>query len=113
MTHPVPGPDQRRWVRHKIDVRLKITIEETNQQTIFGRGNTLNAGGMGAYIPCALPIGTVLTLRLTFPYSPVELTLEAVIRNSEGFSYGLEFMHLSDNARSLIVQSCNFATTNE
>ncbi len=44
--------DIRRWNRHKIDIRLKVTAaqEDGAKVTVFGRSNTISQGGMGAYI---------------------------------------------------------------
>jgi hypothetical protein len=109
MTHPECGPEPRRWNRHKIDVRLKVSVGGPQGNVVFGRGNILSQGGMGAYIPYSLTLGTEVFLQVTFPYSPAEVTLKAVVRNCEGFRYGLEFRDLSDDIRSLIVKSCESA----
>jgi hypothetical protein len=107
MTQPGSGPDQRRWSRHKIDVRLKATFQQDGKVTTsFGRANALGKGGMGAYIPCSLAVGTTLLLELTFPYSSAEVKLSAVVRNCEGFRYGLEFCDLRDELRSIIEANC-------
>lgn len=103
-----PGPAARRWSRHKIDVRLKVSFPTGgNNNSAFGRANSLSRGGIGAYIPCSIPVGTTVSLELTFPYSSKEARLEAVIRTCDGFRYGLEFMRLSDEVQEMIVQNCN------
>lgn len=109
MTQAEPGPGQRRWSRHRIDVRLKVFIGGPQGTLVFGRGNILSQGGIGAYIPCSIAIGTELLLEVTFPYSPAEVTFSAVVRNCEGFRYGLEFKDLSEKLRSLIVKNCDSA----
>lgn|GEM_PF-524141 len=108
MSQPGSGPDQRRWSRHRIDVRLKASFTQDGKTiTTFGRANTLSQGGMGAYIPCSLAIGTNLLLELTFPYSTVEVKIKAVVRVCEGFRYGVEFVDLRDELRTIIVTNCN------
>jgi len=99
----------RRWSRHKIDVRLKVSLGGPKGSVVFGRGNILSQGGMGAYIPSSLAIGTEVLIQVSFPYSPTEVTLKAIVRNCEGFRYGLEFMDLADDVRSLIVRNCDSA----
>ncbi|HET9791447.1 MAG TPA: PilZ domain-containing protein, partial [Candidatus Angelobacter sp.] len=95
------------WSRHKIDVRLKATFQQDGKvTTTFGRANALGKGGMGAYIPFTLAIGTTLLLELTFPYSSAEVKLSAVVRNCEGFRYGLEFLDLRDELRRIIEANC-------
>ena len=97
----------RRWPRHRIDVRLKISfLKENSTVSEFGRGNSLSHGGMGAFIPCSIPVGTVVSLEVTFPYSPNEVKLQAEVKSCEGFRYGLEFVQLEENVRVLIAKSC-------
>ncbi|HEY2171651.1 MAG TPA: hypothetical protein VGJ30_18645, partial [Candidatus Angelobacter sp.] len=46
------GPAARRWSRHKIDVRLKVSFpNDGKNDSAFGRANSLSRGGIGAYIP--------------------------------------------------------------
>src|SRR5262245_42857035 len=77
-----PGSDElRRWIRHKVDVRLKVFFGEGKSgQSAFGRANNLSHGGLGAYIPCAIPIGATVILEVTFPYSPAEVKIKALVR---------------------------------
>jgi len=104
------GIDARRWSRHKIDIRLKVTlVEDGATDVVFGRGNSMSRGGMGAYIPRALPVGSRIDLELTFPYSTNEVRIKAVVRSGEGFRYGLEFIEVSSDVRETIVNSCNAA----
>jgi hypothetical protein len=103
-----PGPEARRWTRHKIDVRLKVSfLNDGKNNSAFGRANSLSRGGIGAYIPCSIPVGATVSLELRFPYSPTEAKLEAVIRSCEGFRYGLEFTRISDDVQDMIVKNCS------
>ncbi|MGH9568986.1 MAG: PilZ domain-containing protein [Candidatus Angelobacter sp.] len=103
------GPEQRRWTRHRIDVRLRIAVPGI-AGPVFGRGNTLSQGGMGAFIPGAIPLGTSVSIEVTFPYSASEVTLQAIVRSCEGFRYGLEFVNVEDDVRSVIVTHCTVAS---
>jgi len=97
----------RRWTRHKIDVRLKVSFGHNNDATTaFGRANSLSHGGIGAYIPCTIPVGTTVNLELTFPYASAETKLDAVVKSCEGFRYGLEFNRLTDAVQKMIIKSC-------
>jgi hypothetical protein len=108
MSHVDSGPAARRWSRYKIDVRLKVSFaEEGKANSAFGRANSLSRGGIGAYIPCTIPVGTTVSLELTFPYSATEARLDAVIRTCEGFRYGLEFTRVSNDVQDMIVKNCN------
>lgn len=107
ITQHEPGAYLRRWIRHKIDLRLKVVITEgRDQRTAFGRGSNLSHGGMGAYIPCAIPVGAQLLLEVSFPNSPAEVKLRAVVRSCEGFRYGLEFVNVPADIRAIIDTNC-------
>ena len=103
MTQPGSVEQSRRWPRHRIDVRLKVSVEGTSSSSsAFGRGNNLSHGGMGDYIPSAIPVGSMVLLEVSFLYSPIEVKVKAVVRNCEGFRYGLEFIDVSTEARRII-----------
>lgn len=110
MLQPETGPEMRRWTRHKIDVRLRVSFPSSaGTEPVFGRGNNLSHGGMGAFIPCSIAVGTNVSLEVTFPYSPTEVKLEAVVRSCDGFRYGLEFVHLRTEVRDIIMKNCESA----
>jgi hypothetical protein len=110
MTQRESGPDQRRWIRHKIDIRLKVSFQNDGKTaSVFGRANILSRGGIGAYIPASIPLGDTVLLEVSFPYSPAEVKLRAIVRNCEGFRYGLEFVSLSEEVSDIIVKNCNAA----
>jgi hypothetical protein len=111
MTQPGAGAQLRRWDRYRIDVRLKVFFAAHGEKsTAFGRGNNLSQGGMGAYIPCAIPLGAQVVLEVSFPYSAAEARLTAVVRTCEGFRYGLEFVDVPAEIRALIEKNCSGAT---
>jgi PilZ domain len=111
VSHVESSAYPRRWTRYKIDVRLRVTIPEAaGERTAFGRANNLSYGGMGAYIPCAIPIGGQVVLEVSFPYSASEVKVKAVVRSCEGFRYGLEFQDVSTNVRAIIEKNCTPAS---
>jgi hypothetical protein len=111
MASPDLASEVRRWNRHKIDIRLKVTAQLADGTTnsLFGRGNSMSHGGLGAYIPASIPVGSAIGLELTFPYSHNEVKVQAVVRSNEGFRYGLEFLELPREVQRVIVESCNAA----
>jgi hypothetical protein len=108
-----PGSEHlRRWPRHKVDVRLRISVADGgNTGSAFGRGNALSHGGMDAYIPCSIPVGATVLLEVSFPNSPAEVKVKAVVRNCEGFRYGLEFVEVPADVRTIIAKNCDAAGT--
>jgi hypothetical protein len=104
MTQLEDGANLRRWPRYRIDARLKVLVFGVN--SAFGPANNLSFGGMGAYIPCAIPVGAQILLEVSFSSSPSEVKLKAVVRNAEGFRYGLEFVDVPATARAAIEKNC-------
>jgi len=104
------GEALRRWTRYKIDVRLKVSFPgDSKLGSAFGRANSLSRGGIGAYIPVSIPVGTTVRLEMTFPYSATEAQLDAIIRTCEGFRYGLEFTRVPDEIQAMLVKNCSAA----
>lgn len=102
------GEASRRWVRYKIDVRLKVSFSNNGKPTsAFGRANSLSRGGIGAYIPVSIPVGATVSLEMTFPYSTTEARLEAIVRTCDGFRYGLEFTRVPDQVQAMLVKNCS------
>jgi len=102
-------PDARRWVRHRVDIRLKLTATSADgsTSTAYGRGNTLSHGGIGAYVPCSLAKGSSVSVELTFPGTNREVKIKATVRSSEGFRYGLEFVDLPPSLQALVAKCCD------
>lgn len=101
------GAEHRRWPRHRIDLRLKVSV--TGHQAegpVFGRANNLSRGGLGAYIPHSIAVGSNVLLELNFPNTPDDLKVNAVVRTCEGFRYGLEFLQMPYEVRAVIEKSC-------
>ncbi|HLW52925.1 MAG TPA: PilZ domain-containing protein [Candidatus Angelobacter sp.] len=104
MNQPDQGAQARRWPRYRIDARLKV--QTPDEKPAFGRANNLSHGGMGAYIPCAIPVGAEILLEINFTHATADVKVKAVVRNADGYRYGLEFMDLNANLRSIIEKNC-------
>lgn len=100
--------DERRWERHKVDMRLRVTTGQTDGANhCFGRAHSLSPGGLGAYIPVNLTVGAEVDLALTFPESSSEIKLKARVRSCDGFRYGLEFLDVPQEVQRLVVKTCS------
>ena len=107
---PVPEsfPEARRWMRHKVDIRLKVMpISGSASEVAFGRGNTLSHGGIGAYIPCSFSPGAAVHVELVFPGTTREVKVKALVRSCEGFRYGLEFVEMLPAIQAAIDKYCD------
>jgi hypothetical protein len=108
MSTELPGPETRRWTRHKIDVRLRVSfvLPDGRASDAFGRANNLSHGGIEAYIPCSIAVGAFVHAELVFPDCSKEMKVKAVVRVCEGFRYGLEFTEVSGEVREMISKTC-------
>jgi PilZ domain len=101
------GAELRRWPRHRIDLRLKVSVAGNQAEgAVFGRANNLSRGGLGAYIPHSIAVGSSVLLELSFPNAPKDVRVSAVVKSCDGFRYGLEFQNLSFDVRAIIEKSC-------
>lgn len=98
----------RRWERFPVDIRLKASFKRNGMPlAIFGRGSDVSQGGMAAYIPAELAVGTNVELELSLPYVSGEqpIRIGAAVRNRNGFRYGLEYVTLSDADKVRLLKS--------
>jgi hypothetical protein len=98
----------RRWERYAVDIRLKASFKRNGMPlAIFGRGSDVSQGGMAAYIPSELPVGTNVELELSLPYVSGEqpIRIAVIVRNRNGFRYGLEYVALSDTDKERLLKS--------
>ena len=94
----------RRWLRHRLDVPLRVIIH-TPDKTIIrdGRGCELGEGGMSFAAGVELKTGDQIEIEFTPAYSGRPIRVRAVARNGNGYSYGAEFVASSDQERQEIA----------
>lgn len=98
---------QRRYQRHKVDVRVRVTLPKPAEPAVmYGRGNELGQGGMAIFLNAELKIGDVIEVELPVLASAKPLKAKAEIRNREGFRYGMQFMGLSPEEVQQLLQLC-------
>jgi hypothetical protein len=99
---PVNNPP-RRWLRHRLDVPLRVIIH-TPDKTIIreGRGCELGGGGMSFAAGVELKTGDQVEIEFTPAYSGRPIRVRAVARNGNGYIYGAEFVASSDQERQEI-----------
>jgi hypothetical protein len=94
--HVIQGKT-RRWVRHKIDVPIRvIVIRSLRTSVVPGRGNELSEGGMALTAGVELNPGDEAAIEFTPPYSGMPIRIRGIIRNRKGYRYGVEFLTASD-----------------
>jgi hypothetical protein len=100
--------EDRRHKRYRVDLRLRLlTGPANNHRTIFARGSNISEGGMRVFVPADLILGELVTLELMLPYSEQKIVVRGILRNREGFSYGVEYaVSTTDAEREQIARAC-------
>ena len=82
----------RRYLR--LSANISVRVFHGAKHTA-GRGHDIGAGGMAIYVPLELAVGTSVNFSFQLPYSRMVLGVRAIVRNSNGFRYGVEFVDLT------------------
>ncbi len=103
------GIESRRYQRFRVDIRLRmLTGPINNNRTVFARGSNISEGGLRAFVPADLTLGDMVTLELILPYSDKKISVRGMLRNREGFSYGVEYAaSTTQEEREHIARVCN------
>jgi len=98
---------QRRFSRHRFDVRIQVSVfREGLTTTYWGRTSVLGQDGLGATLSGALHSGEVVSLEFPIPLPPHVMKLRAVVRHSEGLSCGFEFLVMTGEQKLMLHQVC-------
>ena len=81
----------RRYLR--LSTNISVRVFHRAKRT-GGQGHDIGAGGMAIYVPLELAVGTSVNLSFHLPYSRIVFGVRAIVRNSNGFRYGVEFVDL-------------------
>lgn len=95
----------RRWRRYRVEVRVKVHL--ANRGAVYGQGSDISEGGMALFMPTELEAGQTIQAELTLPYCREKVNLRGVIRNRDGFRYGVEFSVLTDHEKMMIERVCH------
>ncbi len=91
-TAPPTYDTVRRYSRLSTNISVRVFHGAKNTA---GRGHDIGAGGMAIYVPLELTVGTSVNLSFQLPYSQMFFGVRAIVRNSNGFRYGVEFVDLT------------------
>ena len=105
------GRAQRKYTRYKVSIPVKVTLaDDGHVATFHGTGSNVSEAGMRVFIPREFDVSRLILLELRLPYYEERLKLRAVVRNREGFEYGVEFVNPSEHHRHVIVRNCSVLT---
>lgn len=102
------GAEKRRYPRYTIDVSVKVKVNSIGgvSSYSYGRGNDLSQGGMSVHVAHELKPGSMVRLILTLPHAERAIEVDAIVRNRHSYRYGMEFVNLSAEDRSLVDRAC-------
>ncbi|MFZ0420068.1 MAG: PilZ domain-containing protein [Candidatus Sulfotelmatobacter sp.] len=98
---------QRRWERYEVKIRTKITVNLNGETLCFhGEASDVSIGGLRLFMPRPLEPGIIVLMELSLPYNSQGMAIRGLIRNRNGFSYGVEFLNPTPYQQEVIAQSC-------
>ena len=98
---------QRRSPRYRLDLRTKIVYRRNGlNQSALGRGQDVSESGMAMFVPLDFRKDDALEVEFTLPHSRLPLRIQAIVRNTDGHRYGLEFLNLTDAQKQEIIRMC-------
>ncbi len=105
------GRDLRRSPRYQVDVRLRLIVAKDGKNVVVhGRGNDISENGMAMFVAHELALEQRLEVEFTLPYSRQPLRVRIVVRNRNGYRYGVEFLTLSPPQKEEISRLCKALT---
>jgi hypothetical protein len=101
--------ERRKHHRYTIDIAIKVKVPAAGGVSTycFGRGGDVGEGGLSIHLPHELVVGRSIDLTLTLPYTERAISCHVVVRNREGFKYGVEFKELNPADRELLLETCH------
>jgi hypothetical protein len=91
-TLPPTLANVRRYDRLSLNIAVRVFLEKG--QFTSGRGHDVGGEGMAVYVPLDFAVGTSVNISFQLPYSRMVFGVRAIVRNSNGFRYGVEFVNL-------------------
>ncbi len=85
---PASTSSVRRSLRVTVDMQVQVFA---SNMTCCGRGHELGVVGMAIHVPLEVAVGETVRLMFQPPGSRLRFGVPAIVRNREGFRYGVEF----------------------
>lgn len=97
---------ERQWPRFKVDFSVKIVAGTGVKTIVQGRAQDLSEGGLGLYASIEFQEGQQVQIEFTPPFSRRLIEAVAIVRDREGYRYGLEFRKLTQQASEDLSRAC-------
>jgi c-di-GMP-binding flagellar brake protein YcgR len=83
---------RRRWRRFRLDMPLRLIIHREKTSIISSRGSDISEGGLLIFAGVELKEGEEIFVEFTPPYSGEPIRVRGIVRNRQGYKYGVEFL---------------------
>jgi c-di-GMP-binding flagellar brake protein YcgR len=93
MGSDTPYNSIRRYGRISADISARIFREGFSPS--LARAHDISCGGLSLYAPVELKEGDVVKVAFELPHSRMQFGVSAVVKNRNGFRYGVEFTNLA------------------
>jgi len=97
---------ERQWPRFKVDFSVKILIGSGVKTTVQGRAQDLSEGGLGLYASVEFQEGQQVQIEFMPPFCRRVIEALAIVRDRDGYRYGLEFRKLTQHACEDLSRAC-------
>ncbi|HWC19023.1 MAG TPA: PilZ domain-containing protein [Terriglobales bacterium] len=97
---------ERQWPRFKVDFSVKIVTGTGVKITVQGRAQDLSEGGLGLYASVEFLEGQQVQIEFTPPFCRRLVETLAIVRDRDGYRYGLEFRKLTQQASEDLSRAC-------
>lgn len=94
----------RRYKRHQ--VRVPVTLTTSAGEVLHGLSNDFSQRGMAFYVSGRFEVGQLVRLEFQMPTSKERVNIDALVRDCNGFRYGVEFQALNTTEEMLLSSSC-------
>ena len=98
-----PGRPMRRFLRRKVDVRVRVCADAAGANPIHGRCTTVGEGGFGAILTAELPENHQFYVEFRPPKMDDNFRVIAEVRQRRGFQYGFKFLALTREQRKAVM----------
>jgi PilZ domain len=95
---------RRRWRRFRLDMPLRLIIHREKTSIISSRGSDISEGGLLIFAGVELKEGEEIFVEFTPPYSGEPIRVRGIVRNRQGYKYGVEFLWNSPEEEEQTVQ---------
>jgi hypothetical protein len=94
-------PSTRQIDRRSLTAPVALTTSD--HQTYHGWCTDVSTGGVGATVAVPLKPDDEVSLEFPFPGSPEPIRVRAIVRYTNGYRHGLEFLDLNPTQLALIA----------